>query len=44
MIAFLGVLAAGCMLIIFGHLTIGSLTAACGALITLCTAWKHLRA
>lgn len=44
MIAFLGVLATGCILIIVGHLTIGSLTAACGALVTLFTAWKHFRA
>lgn len=43
MIAFLSVLATGCILIVFGHLTIGSLTAACGALITLYTAWKHFR-
>jgi hypothetical protein len=42
-IAFLAVLTTGCILILIGHLTIGSLTAACAALITLYSAWKHLR-
>jgi len=42
MIAFLGVLAIGCILILFGFLIPGSLIAAC-ALITLFAAWKHHR-
>jgi len=41
-IAFLGVLAIGCILILFGFLIPGSLIAAC-ALITLFAAWKHNR-
>ena len=42
MIAFLGVLAIGCILILFGFLIPGSLIAAC-ALITVFAAWKHHR-
>jgi hypothetical protein len=42
-IAFLGVLATGSVLLTVGHLTVGSLTVACGALVTLYTAWKHFR-
>jgi hypothetical protein len=42
-IAFLGVLATGCILIIFGHLTAGSLATACGVLIGLFAAWRNLR-
>ena len=43
MIAFLGLLAIGCILIILGFFPIGGLIAAC-ALITLFAAWKHHRA
>jgi Domain of unknown function (DUF4389) len=43
MIAFLGIFAIGCILIILGFLIIGSLIAACGALITVFAAWKHHR-
>jgi hypothetical protein len=42
-IAFISVLTTGCVLIVIGHLTIGSLTAACGALISLFGAWRHFR-
>ena len=42
MIAFLGILAIGCILIILGFLPIGGPIAACGAL-TLFAAWKHHR-
>ena len=42
MIAFLGILAIGCILIIFGVLPIGGPIAACGAL-ALFAAWRHHR-
>jgi hypothetical protein len=42
-IAFLGVLATGTVLIIVGHLTGGSLATVCAAFVTLCAAWKHFR-
>jgi hypothetical protein len=43
LIAFLAVLATGVILIIFGHMTVGSLTTACGALVGVYGAWRHFR-
>ena len=43
LIAFLAVLALGGMLIVLGHVTAGSLTAACVALGGLYAVWQRLR-
>jgi hypothetical protein len=43
LIAFLAVLATGVILIIFGHMTAGSLTSACAALVAVYGAWRRLR-
>jgi hypothetical protein len=37
----LAVLASGVLLIIFGHLTAGSLTTVCAALVGVYAAWRH---
>jgi len=41
LIAFLAVLATGVLLITFGHLTVGSLTTVCAALVGLYAAWRR---
>lgn len=43
LIAFLAVMVAGVLLIIFGHLTAGSLTTVCAALVGVYGAWRHWR-
>jgi len=43
LIAFLGVLALGGVLIVLGHITAGSLAATCAALGGLYAAWKHFK-
>jgi hypothetical protein len=43
LIAFVAVLATGILLIIFGHLTAGSLTTACAALAGVYAAWRRFR-
>jgi hypothetical protein len=43
LIAFIGILALGGVLMAFGHTTAGSLATACAALAGLFTAWKRLR-
>jgi hypothetical protein len=43
LIAFLGVLALGAILVALGHVTAGSLAAVCAALAGLYTAWKRSR-
>lgn len=43
LIAFLGVLTLGGILIVLGHITAGSLAATCAALGGLYAAWRHLR-
>ena len=43
LVAFVAVLATGIMLTVLGHVTGGSLTTACAALVGLYAAWKHLR-
>lgn len=41
--AFLAVLAAGVVLIVVGHMTVGGLTTVCAALVGLFGAYRHLR-
>lgn len=41
--AFLAVLASGVLLIIFGHLTAGSMTTVCTAEVAVYAAWRHFR-
>ena len=43
LIAFVAVLVAGILLIVLGHMTAGSLTAACAALAGIYGAWRHFR-
>lgn len=43
LIAFVAVLVAGVLLIVLGHLTAGSLTTACAALVGVYAAWRYHR-
>ena len=43
LIAFVAVLVTGILLIVFGHMTAGSLTTACAALAGVYAAWRRFR-